>query len=364
MSEIIIPTGSGPKRFRMLVEFADALNRQTPRFTMSSRGWCYFAEGERLINKDMFDRFQNLINECRKTGLLPIDFTAQDAYREFKFSKTTDRNFEDPYEWADRGLNLTQRWHVAYDPDVWIGEDYYIQMLVEKVDLVELFKPICEVFRIPIATAKGWCDIYQRGEMAKRFQEMADHDCAPILLYCGDHDPAGLRISDFLKKNFEDLADAKMTEMAVPWDPEELVVDRFGLNYDFIEEHNLTWIDNLITGSKKNLASTSHPDHYKDYVQDYIQRFGVRKVEANALMKRDVELDAQMLCVDAVEKYLGKNAYHKFKNFTSNERAEVHRILEEIGAPKYITLLRERLGKLQEKEEGPQEEDEDGQEVN
>lgn len=27
-----------------------------------------------------------------------------------------------------------------------------------------------------------------------------------VLLYCGDHDPGGLHISEFLRSNFEDLA--------------------------------------------------------------------------------------------------------------------------------------------------------------
>lgn len=65
---------------------------------------------------------------------------------------------------------------------------------------------------------------------------------------------------------------------------DEIINERFGLNYDFIEQAGLTWIDNLETGSGKNLASPSHEDHFKSYVQDYIHRFGTRKVEANALV--------------------------------------------------------------------------------
>src|SRR5262249_62249740 len=62
------------------------------------------------------------------------------------------------------------------------------------------------------------------------------------------------------------------------------IIDRFGLDYEFIEANGLTWIDNLETGSGGNLADPKHPDHFKDYVQSYLQRFGVRKVEANALV--------------------------------------------------------------------------------
>ncbi len=94
----------------------------------------------------------------------------------------------------------------------------------------------------------------------------------------------------------EDLA------CAVGWSPEDLIINRFGLNEDFVEEHGLTWIDNLETSSGKNLGDPKHPDHHKPYVQDYIERFGIRKVEANALVTR---IDAgRELCLQTILKYL------------------------------------------------------------
>ena len=85
-----------------------------------------------------------------------------------------------------------------------------------------------------------------------RFEEMEDAGKQCVLLYCGDHDPGGLAISDFLQSNFEDLSDA------VGWFPDNLIIDRFGLNYDFIEENNLTWIDNLETSSGGRLDDPRH----------------------------------------------------------------------------------------------------------
>ena len=63
-----------------------------------------------------------------------------------------------------------------------------------------------------------------------------------------------------------------------------LVITRFGLNADFIDANDLTWIDNLETSSGGQLDDPDHNDHNKDYVQDYIAEFGVRKCEANALV--------------------------------------------------------------------------------
>ena len=96
--------------------------------------------------------------------------------------------------------------------------------------------------------------------MMERFAEWESHGTRCVLLYCGDHDPGGLHISEFLHANFAEL------ERAVGWDPADLVIDRFGLDFDFIEAHGLTWIDNLETGSGGRLDDRRHPDHRKPYV--------------------------------------------------------------------------------------------------
>jgi hypothetical protein len=121
-----------------------------------------------------------------------------------------------------------------------------------------------------------------------------------VLLHCGDHDPGGVHISDFLRSNLADVSvaaanwenrnnpDIDYLSLREPWDPNaaNLDIDRFGLNYDFIRAQRLTWIDNLETGSGGNLADERHPDHEKPYVQNYLNEFGARKVEANALVVR------------------------------------------------------------------------------
>src|SRR5262249_47821811 len=135
-------------------------------------------------------------------------------------------------------------------------------------------------FHIPITNISGWNDINSRAAIMKRFAFWEKRGKKCVLLHCGDHDPGGLHISEFLRSNMEELADA------VGWRPDNLIIERFGLNADFIEEQGLTWIDNLETGSGGRLDDPRHPDHGKSYVQSYLARFGARKVEANALVVR------------------------------------------------------------------------------
>jgi hypothetical protein len=83
-------------------------------------------------------------------------------------------------------------------------------------------------------------------------------------------------------------------------------VVRFGLNADFIQRHRLTWIDNLETASGQQLNDSDHADHYKQYVQEYIERFGVRKCEANALVAQP-ELGRRLIR-DTILKYVPADA--------------------------------------------------------
>jgi len=294
-------------------------------FKVSSRGWAYIMEQKGYINKDQFDRVADAINDCRKQGFLPVDFVAEEKAREFSGVETPD----------DRTLESILRWmvsdvltgHKYYMPDWWNGEQYYIQMVVEKVDLVSLFEPICREYHIPVANSKGWSSISQRAEYARRFREAEDLGLQCVLLYCGDHDPDGLRISETLRSNLEDVKDVVFEDGKRGYDPQDLIIDRFGLNYNFILENGFTWIDNLITGSGKNLASPSHPNNGMPYVQEYLKDVGVRKCEANVVVT--LPAVAKKLCTEAIEKYVGDGALERFRIKTTEIQEQYEELLEQ-----------------------------------
>ena len=175
---------------------------------------------------------ENVINTCRKKGFLPIDFVAEEEGRQFSGVEQEER--ETPLEWLRGYVEAPLICHQWYTPDWWAGEEYYIQMLVEKIDLKTLFKPVCEKYHIPIATSKGWSSMLQRAVYAKRFAEAESKHMTCVLLYCGDHDPDGLRISDFIRSNLEDIKDVIWKDGSSGYDPEERTlvfkvpqVDRF-----------------------------------------------------------------------------------------------------------------------------------------
>lgn len=297
-------------------------------FKVSARGWAYLMEQNRMINKDQFDKVNDLINSCRRKGFLPIDFVAEESAREFKGVIVPSENtiYQDFGNWLQGAMNAAYH----FDLDWWENEEYYIQMVVEKVDLVTLFSPVCERYKIPLANSKGWSSMLQRAEYARRFKEAEDKGLKCVLLYCGDHDPDGLRIGEFLRKNLEDIQNVSWDDGISGYDPSDLIIDRFGLNYDFIESNDFTWIDNLITGSGKDLANPKHKNFKMDYVQEYLKDIGERKCEANVIVT--MPAIAREFCNSAIKKYLGSNADIRFLRKKDELTQEFEDWLNESGS--------------------------------
>lgn len=300
---------------------------------VSSRGWCYLLEGKRLIDKSQFDECQELINECRKEGYLPIDFCALDRTRDFENVESLfNGQFKEPFEYLVRSL-LYIRDHDEDKDDVsfWESQKCYIQMMVEKIDVLNLFKGTCAKYHIPIANAKGWSDLNSRNQLAERFKEAEEQGLKTVLLYYGDFDPAGLLIADTIKKNLEDI------QKATKYDPKNLIIERFGLSIDFITANHLLWIENLITGSKLDLSNPKHADHKKAYVQDYLKAYGVRKCEANAILP--IKELAIQDCERTILKHLGSESSKEYDKKLKEAQKAVRDLMESVDLKQIVNDL-------------------------
>ena len=316
--------GALPGRFERLL-WCHSANQNKLDFRVSSRGWSYILENEAGLSKGDFDLAQRIINDCRKSGMLPLNICAEDGAREFDGLEHLDT--WTPAQEAEWILDNATSAYQRYTPvSFWEEQPYYLQLLVEKIDLKSLFAGICTAFYIPRANARGWADINSRAAMMARFKEWEAKGKRPVLLYCGDFDPVGLQISDLIRNNLAELTDA------VGWAPDNLIIDRFGLNLDFIEQHNLTWIDGLTTGSGKDLSDPHHPDHNSPHVQRYLRDYGVRKVEANAMVVRPEP--SRALLRDTILEYLSAEAPTHYRESLKPVRlqvkAEVMRLLQEV----------------------------------
>jgi hypothetical protein len=139
-------------------------------FAVGSRGWCYILERHGLHKGD-FDAAQRLITECRKNGDLPLDICAEDSSRATIGLQQLDDDdiASEADDWVD---HLRNRAHERYTPiSFWDDLDVYVEVAVEKLDLRNLFAPVCEEFHVPVTNFKGWSDLNSRAAMMRRFKE-------------------------------------------------------------------------------------------------------------------------------------------------------------------------------------------------
>lgn len=319
----------------------------------SARGWGYQLENEGVITKSDVDQAERFINKCRKNDFgtpfdqapLPLDFTAQDDGRVW-YCDDAEGHYNSQAHYAElKGRALVNG--RGYDaPNFWEYQDYYLQVQVEKIDLVSLFKPICEEYFIPIATTKGWSSLNQRGKLIQRFNRWQQQGKRPVLLYCGDFDPPGMRISDNMRSNLADLEDALIPDgdggFITGWRPDGLRIDRFGLNETFINDNNIPWVDNLETsGNGPPLDDRNHEDHDKPYVRNWLNEYGARKVEANALVAHPDA--ARDLFRDTVHGYLGDKPKAEYEAAIQRGQEQIRKVMEKHGVDEGVEAAIEKL---------------------
>lgn len=252
-------------------------------FAPVARSWLYALESEGIITKGDFTWASKWLADRRKEGLIPFELVGADTTRALTGSDIYDEE-ETPREYINRQLRKSLEQAKHYWPSsYWKHQTYYPIIWTEKRDLIKLFEP-----ELPNAVrrfaSKGQADVNSRVALLEECQWAEENDLEPVILYCGDHDPMGVKMSDAIVDNLMPLAKVLDWEHGL-----ELMVCagrivRFGLNAEFIDNAGLLWIDGLETSSGGDLADPSHTCHSFPYVQDYLREFGTRKVEANALI--------------------------------------------------------------------------------
>lgn len=331
--EFTMPPTSGPLHLRKearreMAEVIEAMSLETG-YKFGPRGWAYYAEGLGLITKGEFARFEKLLTTMRKAGELDPDVIEPDTSRIATTVHDFTADYETPRQHAEYAVgqiaNDLEGWARSfYEHGYWDDLDYYVEMIVEKKDLVQIFGDAATRLRVRITNGKGDTDIHSRLAMLKRFRDHSRAGRRCVLLAIGDHDPKGLFIVDGLRRTLMSCANLK----GLDWVDPEFDVVNIGITETQIDELGLMKIGNLETGGGKDLANPRHPDHHKPYVQDYIDRFGVWKCEANALVSSPER--AVRIFTDAVARYIPPGHLERMIERNKPAQDEVRREIEDI----------------------------------
>ncbi len=309
------------KLIKLLLELDEQIS-----FKVSARGWCYLLENKNYIDKGEFDQTTKIINDCRDEGLLPVDFTASDESRDFDLLEPLILNTTKPEEYLiDYLKQIKYLNQLKEDVSFWDKQEYYLMMLVEKIDIKTLFTPICRKYHISIGNGKGWSSKNQRLKIVQQCYHAEELGLKPVILYYGDFDIGGFKISDTLRKNIYDIEETSKIYI------KNLETNRIGLNLDYIEKYNLTWIDNLIS------ASGNKPDLNNLYVKKYIELNGYRKCEANAILPNPQPAINE--CEQVILEYLGNNCLKKHNERLRKTQKETRELMKKVDLKKTIQSL-------------------------
>ncbi len=146
-----------------------------------------------FVSRDIIDnhykeykRLGYIIDNARKAGL--IDWDSIEDRTRFLRRVTV---FDSP----EKGIETLTR---QYKLDPWEEQSVRrrIEIWIEKDALIGVIQPICDRFRVPYFSCRGYgssSEIYEAGKRLSAYQR-AGYEC--LVLHLGDHDPSGVQMSE------------------------------------------------------------------------------------------------------------------------------------------------------------------------
>ena len=293
-------------------------------FRVSSRGWAYLLEGEGVGSRRAdFDAAQNFIPTIAASReLFPLNICSEDnrragegvEYLDGEAQRAPQRHPDPP-----RAKNTSSIRRLVF----WDPLDVYVEMAVEKGDLKGLFAPVCR--RIP----NGDYEHRRLGGPALP----RSHD-APVRGARSRRSPGRAAVlrrprsgrSQYLKHApCEPGGDGGALRTVIPIG---LVIDRFGLNFDFIEA-NRAHLDRQPRNWQRQSASTirSTPTTGNCMSSRICRGSGRARSKGNALVTR--VLAARDLCRQAIVKYVPAFAPAAYTARLAVLRAELRAAIRE-----------------------------------
>lgn len=225
MKEKFIDRRFGSKSLDMIDRINTILNEYRAQgFRLSLRQVYYQCVARALIENSVrsYKNIGNLISAGRQAGLID-------------WAMIEDRNRETviPTHWSSPG-EIVRAAAAQYRIDKWAGQEYHVEIMVEKDALSGVLVPVCNGLDIGITANKGYSSSSTMYEIAKRLEHKALNNSRSgrpvrniLILYLGDHDPSGI---DMTRDVTERL------ELYSGLDIRAMTVRRLALNMNQIEE--------------------------------------------------------------------------------------------------------------------------------
>lgn len=226
-----------------------------------------------------FDRILTKAREKNEIDWTRIeDRTRQSIGGEGEIDNETPEAFLSAYIWT-----LKNCWK-HYDKKMWLRQQKFIEVWVEKDALSSLISQACKEYRVLVFPSRGFSSFTKIKEGIERLYQNTEIIADPItnkstyVLHLADHDPSGLNMTRDLKNRF------------AKYDANFIQVERIGLNIDQVRQFNLR--PNPVKRADSRTA-------------EYVQTFGTDCWELDALPPNEL----QKIVIAEIENYVDRPAW-------------------------------------------------------
>lgn len=234
--------------------------------------------------EESYKMLSGLLSNARLAGLIDWD-AIEDRVRQPRM----------PLEFTD----LKHRVESAvynYRLPRWAGQEYYVELHVEKDAIANILSPIASRKHITLSVNRGYSSQSAMYESAQRFKETGKPN---ILFYLGDLDPSG---EDMVR----DIRD-RLEMFGV----ENIEVQKLALTWDQVQEYK----------PPTNPAKFSDPR-----AKGYVEKYGKHSWEVDALNPRTLT----QIITDSIDAYLDQDAMDAVIAQEESDKKRLRKAVEEI----------------------------------
>jgi hypothetical protein len=197
-----------PNRMQMVNlcnQIIDIYQKQNLRLTLRQLYYQLVTRNAIRNEERSYKIIGKLVSDARLAGLIDWD-AIEDRVRVPRIPT----EFNNLKELVDTAIN-------SYRLPRWEGQEYYIELWVEKDALSGVLAPLARKYHVTLMVNRGYSSSSAMYESAQRFAQHADQN--RILFYLGDHDPSGEdMVRDIQERLTMFLVEVKVTKIALTFD--------------------------------------------------------------------------------------------------------------------------------------------------
>ena len=203
----------------VILDAVDIINEYTQQgYKLTLRQLYYQFVSRDLIENTTrsYKRLGSIIGDARLTGHIDWDAIEDRGRNLYQLS-----NWQNPQELISAAAE-------QYRIDLWKNQHFRIECWVEKQALSGIIEDICDKYRVPSLSCKGYMSLSEMWDAGyNRINNYISNNQEPLIIHLGDHDPSGIDMTRDIENRIEMFSNGNHVQ-----------VDRIALNIDQVVRYD------------------------------------------------------------------------------------------------------------------------------